>query len=383
MPPKGRMGPVNQAKLLTRFAPAARRSPEEVRRLRMQVVQAPHVYALLECFPVPAMLLNQERQLLAANQKLASLVGRPVEDLLGLRPGEIFKCIHSTDEQGGCGTSVFCSMCGATRAILEHRTEECRMTCHTPHGWQALDLRVQAAPLHLGRDRFTVVSLLDITSEKRRMVLEQMFFHDVLDTATGIHGVLDLLPGLSDPEAAKLLKLARRLSGDLLEQIRAGRDLSAAERGELKTDMRPLQVSPFLARLCALYCHLPIYDGKSIVHRCHPASATILTDERLLSRVLGNLIKNALEASSSGQTVTVEFDHENGAATFSVHNQSVMPEPVKLQIFQRSFSTKAAHGRGIGTYSVKMIAERYLKCRVTFSSDPVHGTIFTVTLPPG
>ena len=329
------------------------------------------------------MVLNQERQLMAANQKLVCLLGRPVEALLGLRPGEIFKCIHSMEEQGGCGTSVFCSMCGATRAILGHRTEECRMTCRTPHGWQALDLRVQAATLRIGPEQFTVVSLMDITSEKRRMVLEQMFFHDVLDTATGIHGVLDLLPGIDDPEAAKLLTMARRLSGDLVEQIRAGRDLSAAERGELQPSMRALQVAPFLARLCSLYRHLAICDGKIIEHRCSPNSATICTDERLLARVLGNLIKNALEASSSGQTVTVQFDHEKDAGSFSVHNQSVMPEPVKLQIFQRSFSTKAAHGRGIGTYSIKLLTECYLKGRVSFSSEAGKGTTFTVTLPRG
>lgn len=96
--------------------------------------------------------------------------------------------------------------------------------------------------------------------------------------------------------------------------------------------------------------------------------------------MIGNLIKNALEASSPGQTVTVTF--ENGASPkFSVHNQSVMPEPVKLQIFQRSFSTKAAHGRGIGTYSVKMLAERYLKGNVSFRSEPGEGTTFSVTFP--
>lgn len=37
-----------------------------------------------------------------------------------------------------------------------------------------------------------------------------------------------------------------------------------------------------------------------------------------------------------------------------------MPRTSQLQIFQRSFSTKGK-GRGLGTYSIKLLTERYLK----------------------
>jgi hypothetical protein len=58
-----------------------------------------------------------------------------------------------------------------------------------------------------------------------------------------------------------------------------------------------------------------------------------------------------------------------------------MPREVQLQIFQRSFSTKADRGRGIGTYSVKLFVERYLKGTVGFVSAEPGGTTFSVTLP--
>jgi sensor histidine kinase regulating citrate/malate metabolism len=58
-----------------------------------------------------------------------------------------------------------------------------------------------------------------------------------------------------------------------------------------------------------------------------------------------------------------------------------MPREVQLQVFQRSFSTKARSGRGIGTYSIKLFVERYLKGTVGFTSDEPGGTTFTVTLP--
>ena len=79
----------------------------------------------------------------------------------------------------------------------------------------------------------------------------------------------------------------------------------------------------------------------------------------------------ALMALSVGKGDEVEF---------WVHNQGHMPRKVQLQVFQRSFSTKGA-GRGIGTYSVKLLTERYLGGRVTFTSEPQAGTTFRIRLP--
>jgi hypothetical protein len=58
-----------------------------------------------------------------------------------------------------------------------------------------------------------------------------------------------------------------------------------------------------------------------------------------------------------------------------------MPELVRLQVFRRSFSTKPPAGRGIGTYSAKLITERYLGGSLSFTSSEEEGTTFTVTLP--
>jgi sensor histidine kinase regulating citrate/malate metabolism len=46
-------------------------------------------------------------------------------------------------------------------------------------------------------------------------------------------------------------------------------------------------------------------------------------------------------------------------------------------LFRRSFSTKG-RGRGIGTYSMKLLGEKYLKGRVWFTSSPNAGTTFFI-----
>jgi sensor histidine kinase regulating citrate/malate metabolism len=51
-----------------------------------------------------------------------------------------------------------------------------------------------------------------------------------------------------------------------------------------------------------------------------------------------------------------------------------------MQIFQRSFSTKGS-GRGIGTYSMKLLTEQYLGGEILVESSQENGTTFTVVIP--
>ena len=106
----------------------------------------------------------------------------------------------------------------------------------------------------------------------------------------------------------------------------------------------------------------------------------VITDKQILQRVLGNMLKNALEATLPGETVTLSCIDNGETVTFTVNNSEVMPNEVQLQVFQRSFSTKGEPGRGIGTYSMKLFGERYLKGRVDFVSQASVGTTFRLAL---
>jgi sensor histidine kinase regulating citrate/malate metabolism len=93
------------------------------------------------------------------------------------------------------------------------------------------------------------------------------------------------------------------------------------------------------------------------------------------------MVKNALEASKAGQEVKIKCTSNDSETIFYVNNPGYMERNVQLQIFQRSFSSKGA-GRGLGTYSIKLLTERYLKGTVGFTSDKEKGTTFFIKLPP-
>jgi signal transduction histidine kinase len=111
------------------------------------------------------------------------------------------------------------------------------------------------------------------------------------------------------------------------------------------------------------------------------ADITIITDRHLLNRILGNMIKNAIEAIKHGETIKIGCRNLNDdTIEFRVHNPGHIQQQNQLQIFRRSFSTKG-NGRGLGTYSIKLLGERYLGGKVSFTSSLEKGTTFSLKLP--
>lgn len=92
------------------------------------------------------------------------------------------------------------------------------------------------------------------------------------------------------------------------------------------------------------------------------------------------MLKNALEASLLNSKVTLSVVKNESSALFSVHNNSYIDADTQLQLFKRSFTTKGV-GRGLGTYSMKLFGEKYLKGSVWFESKQDLGTTFYIELP--
>lgn len=368
----------------TEFAPAERAPQHEVIAHFDTLTAIPLLQDLMRAIPNIVLVLNQKRQIVFANERLIEYLRlQDVREVLGKRPGELFNCVHAFETEGGCGTTRFCRHCGAARAILQAQNghmdvQECRIL---QSDGKALDLRVWATPLTFNGENFVIFAVMDIEDEKRRAMLERTFFHDILNTAGIIRGAVELLPTVEEAETTEqlqgmLLSATRWLIGEIEMQ----RELVAAEHGELQLAYENVEARAFLhelARICATH---KVANKRHIVVTPVAEEVVIQSDPRMLARVLGNLIKNALEASQPGDTVTLHCVRVGDAVQFAVHNPSVMPPAVQEQIFQRSFSTKGK-GRGIGTYSIKLLTEHYLHGKVTFRSTAGEGTTFVVTYP--
>jgi signal transduction histidine kinase len=375
---------VAMALIQTFFAPGERVEGPAVRADRDLLSSHEMLQPIIDAMPHSVALLNEHRQVVAANEAMIEQLGDGnVEALLGLRPGEILSCRNAAASPSGCGTHQGCGLCGAIAAIMaaqsgQTTTRECQVAVA---GGGAAELRVKASPFSVGERDFVLIALQDIADEKRRAVLERTFFHDILNVAGGIRGIATVLESTeSTAELQEYLPLLSFTTEQLIEEIHAQRDLLAAESGRLETSDGRVGSLEVLREVAALYRNHPGGEGVHVVVDPDSGDSDMLVTRALLVRVLGNMLKNALEASRPGQSVRTGCRGDGEHVEFWVWNEAVMPQEIQLQVFNRSFSTKGT-GRGIGTYSMKLLTERYLGGEVAFASAEGRGTEFRIRVP--
>ncbi len=369
----------------TKFASPARSTAEEIEQQRTSLSKIELLCNLLNAMPDFVMILNPNRQIIFGNKAVADFAQKQgCECIFGLRPGELVSCQHALSAESGCGTSDACKTCGAVLSILQAldgkpAKDECRIIRLTGKSFEPLDMRSWTSPFVWNGQTYCLVILSDISNEKRRQILERIFFHDVLNTAGTIWSISELLNGGALGVEEIKGDLANATS-QLIEEINSQRQLLAAENGELQINLTRIKSLEFLNAIAGTYRKHELAMNKSIEISKSSVDFEFVCDEPLLTRVVGNLLKNALEASKFNQTVTLGCGKDYDRYFFWTRNEAIIPDDVKLQIFHRSFSTKGA-GRGIGTYSIRLLTEKYLNGKVSFESTPGTGTIFTISFP--
>jgi signal transduction histidine kinase len=367
------------------FIPAARESREEILILNARLRQQADLAPLLDAMPDAVILLNRHRQIVFGNAVFSSMAeGRGCPDYAGLRPGEFFVCEHLADASEGCGSAEQCSTCGAAWTLLEaadgeRRTAECRLLARGSDGIEALDVLLTCTLIQWQHEQLFLLVIKDISDQKRLLFLERIFLHDILNTVSAISSMTELMAQDRLPLADMKHDLVE-MAHSLIDEITTHRQLMAAEANELTVEQMLLAPRLVLEQAAATCRNLEAGRDKEIFLDIPPDNLLFISDESLLYRVLVNLGKNALEATSAGGRVTLGCRREGEHLVFWCHNPGVMPRETQLQIFHRSFSTKG-EGRGIGTYSVKLLTERYLKGEVSFVSREETGTRFSVAIP--
>lgn len=366
----------------TQFAPAKRLLDGEIKIQTEQIINQKLVPDLFKLIPSVILVLNKERQVIYSNDVLLETIGVSAKTkILGLRPGELLKCVHSNKTKSGCGTTENCSVCGAILAILESQNtkapvaKECLLTVHTEQGEECLELSIYAAPI---KNDFTLFIVRDISEEKRKQMYERVFFHDLINSSGAAKGLISLIKEITDlNEARELSTYAFEAIEQVLEEINSQKSLKNAENGTLNLNLSEFNVKELVEKLVEMYkknnsvtCPIEVICDIDMM---------VSSDVVLVRRVLNNMLKNALE-SSYMDTVKVEGIKKDGYVEFRVNNRQYITRDIQLQMFKRTFSTKG-DGRGLGTYSMKLLGEKYLGGYVKFVSTEETGTTFVFGLP--
>ena len=174
--------------------------------------------------------------------------------------------------------------------------------------------------------------------------------------------------------------LTDKTAATLVDQIQNQRLLTMAENNNLSVSVQLIDSLDFLRGILAKWQDEGEARHLKLVVNTDSMPVGFSSDKTILSHVLNSMVKNAFDASSRGMEIALGCYAENQTVVFRVRNSTVMTEDVQLQVFLRSFSTRGA-GRGLGTYSMKLLTEHYLGGKIGFSSGGSDGTVFYVRLP--
>jgi len=366
------------------FASAERAVGDEL-QVDIEVVSSnPVISGLLTSIGGLIAVLNEHRQIVSLNTSFLEMLG--IEDgaaILGLRPGEAVNCIHAHEEAGGCGTSRYCSTCGAAIAIVScletgvATERKCALTAKKGENKVQVALLVRANPIRMNGRMYVLLFLQDITLQEQRAALERTFFHDINNMLSMLVQASELLV---DENPSTLSTAIYDASLRLSREVAIQKCLFAEEAGGYSPIWRDCDIGQILQELRVFFASHMAGKGKILQFPDSYQHLRLKTDGSLLFRVLLNMIVNALEATAEGGTVKVWVE-EKDTPVFCVWNEAVMQPEVALRIFQRSFSTKGQSGRGIGTFSMKLFGEKVLGGKVSFTSQKGEGTTFRFLHP--
>ncbi len=370
----------------TYFASAKKSEPAEIESTYHKLKGEPLLQMFQEAMPDLAMIINSNRQLVYANSNLIKFLD--IEDFnlpLGSRLGNLLNCIHSNEQPHGCGTTNACRFCGVVNTILDSISSgkpvvrEARITAMSDREVISYDLKIKASPLFYQGMDLTIVCINDISDKKLRKI-ETSYISDIYKTAEHLSdAVTSMHKENLDEENLKILEDAVKVNSDLLTNLFFQQMLPAAEEGTLTLNVEKVTSMKVLRDLEEYFKAHEISKHKQLFIDPLSHNVTFKTDADVLMKVLIMLTNNALEASTPKMVVRVSVKLKDRVLEFSIYSVPRLSDEVKHQIFQRSFSTKSDK-RGLGTYTARLLTTKYLKGKITFTSDE-SGTFFIVDVP--
>lgn len=370
----------------TYFASAERTGPDTLKKEISIINNSPVMSTLLSTVGGLLAIVDTNRQLVAINYSMLELLGVPdPSEALGLRPGEVLQCPHSTEEPGGCGTSRSCRSCGAVIAMTasmecnEPVENKCQLRATIQGTIANLVLNVRSHPVDVDEQTFLLLFIQDITDAENKAALERSFFHDISNSIFSLMGTTELLAMTHGQN--HLIETVRQAALQLKKEIEMQRCISESKTSSYSPEHQLTTTGWIQDQLMAFFENHAVRAGKTIECSINQTDCCFTTDTSLLMRILSNMTTNALEATTPELPVKIWAQETPQNIAFHVHNEQPIPEDVALHIFKHHFSTKGGAGRGIGTFSMKLFGEKVLKGHVSFTTSEAEGTTFRISLP--
>ena len=253
------------------------------------------------------------------------------------------------------------------------------------------ELNARAPVTGTGDELDELGKLFNITLDKIKLLITGMrhaldnVAHDLRTPMTRLRGMAEV--ALRNDVPAEQLREALvnciEESDHILAMLNTLMDISEAETGTLKLDIKPVNVGKLIEHVVELYG--PVAEEKEIIIiTAVPQELTLSADRNRILQVLANLLDNAIKYTSRGGRVDITAALRAQQVVVTVTDTGIgIPSDDLAKIWERLYrgdKSRSQRGLGLGLSLVKAVVHAH-QGSVDVVSDSAHGSRFTVTLP--
>jgi len=206
--------------------------------------------------------------------------------------------------------------------------------------------------------------------DKAKQQFTDMLVHDLKGRTSSITMALGMLTERlkdNDETVRSLLDTARTATGRLSQEIHSLLDIRKMQEGRLPLTRLSVNVNEFLESLVLEYETTARISGAGLVYEASDKSLVIQADLDVFSRIMGNLLWNALQYAKSGTSVVMGSEQgPNGEIIIWVANRGAeVPEEERTAVFEPFVSVVRLHrniklrGTGLGLAFCRLAMEAH------------------------